>query len=234
MARAVETFQRLADAIPTNPERLAKARADFPPLLLAQEAILFELEQAVRAGDAGRKLPALVERQLRQAHAFGGLDLPGLQGRVIVITAALAVAVKDLGDGTVSDALASQQWLKRELDRLRLVLDGHAAPDDKAEELARKLDALAGPLKSSGPSLTEKQLQAFGRGSARSLPAGGLVRHPGRGPRPGQRRTGGGSSARGRRARRRSEARGVPASPSARRGCDDEARREVELGRVGP
>ena len=161
MTSAIESFNRLADAIPTIPERLAKSRADFAPLILAQEAILFEVEHAIRGGETTRKLPALVDRQLRQSEAFGILDLPGVEGRAIVIAAAFAAATKDLRGGVASEALASQHWLKREFDRLRLVLDGLPAPDDRVEELARKLRTLTRSMEDHGPSISEKQLQAY-------------------------------------------------------------------------
>ena len=164
MSNAIELFNRIAEAIPTISDRLAKTRTDFTPILAAQEAILLEVEQAIRAGDAAtmKKLPALVERQQKLATAFSGLDLPGLEPRFIVITTALAAAETDLRAGTVADVVASQHWLKREFDRLRLVLDGGAAPDDRAQEVARKLSALAQTVQDNAPSFTEKQLQAYG------------------------------------------------------------------------
>jgi hypothetical protein len=160
MTQAIELLNRLADAIPTVSERSAKARTDFIPLLAAQEAILHEVEQSARGADAARQLPALVERQKRQVESFNALDIPGADGRKILVTAAIQAAVKDLRDGVASDALASQYWVKREFDRLRLVLDGQPALDEKAEELARKLAALVRSMDELGPSITEKQLQA--------------------------------------------------------------------------
>ena len=162
MTSAIEILNRIAEAIPTVPDRLAKARTQFNPILVAQEAIFFEVEQALRGNDAARKLPALVERQLRQAQAFEALDIPGGESRMPGIAAAFAAAVKDLRDGAAADALASQQWLKREFDRLRLMLDGMAAPDESAEELARKLGVLARTVQDPSSSIPEKQREAFG------------------------------------------------------------------------
>jgi hypothetical protein len=159
MANAIELFNRISEAVPTIHDRLAKSRAGLAPLLSSQEAILLEVEQAIRAGETQKKLPALAARQQKLTSAFSGLDLPGLEPRVIAIGAALAAAEADLRTG--ADALASQHWLKREFDRLRLVLDGNAAPDDRAEEVARKLNALARTVRDN-PSSTEKQLEANG------------------------------------------------------------------------
>jgi len=161
MTRSAEFLIRLAEAIPTIPDRLVKARADFAPIVVAQEAILLEVEQSIRGSDAARKLPGLVERQLRQMQSFNALDIPGADARRLVIAAAFGAAARDLRDAVASDALASQQWLKREFDRLRLVVDGQPASDDRAEELSRKLIALLRSMDELGPSFTQRQLQAY-------------------------------------------------------------------------
>jgi hypothetical protein len=162
MASAAETFNRLADAIPPIPDRLAKARGDFVPHVAAQETLFQDVEQAIRSVDSARKLGSLAERQGRQAKAFSGLDLPGLESRAEVVARALGAAERDLRAGLAGDALASQQWVRREFDRLRLVLDGNKAPDDRARELASKLERLSRSVRDLGPSFSQQQLEAFG------------------------------------------------------------------------
>jgi hypothetical protein len=158
MQQAIDGFNRLAERIPTIPERIAKVRLDYLKLQQGQDAIFFAVEQAVRGGDAAKKLPALVDQQVNQVGAFRALDLPGHQARVNCIAVALASATADLRDGLPVDALASQYWVKRELDRLKNVLDGVPAPDDRAAEFAGKLDSLAKALEVLGPSPAEKPL----------------------------------------------------------------------------
>jgi hypothetical protein len=71
----------------------------------------------------------------------------------------LAAAVADLQDGSALDVPASQAWARREFERLKLVLEGNPAADAKADELHRKLAALAAALDAHGAGLTRQHLE---------------------------------------------------------------------------
>lgn len=160
MRTVVDDLNRLADDIPTIPERLTKARRDFQKLFQSQDAIQAAVEQAIRGNETAKRLPALADSQIYQMKLLLGFDIPGSESRASSIHAALSAAASDLRQGLPFEALASQHWLRRELDRQRLVLEGIAAPDDRAEELARKLRSIAASVASLGPRPTSRQLEA--------------------------------------------------------------------------
>jgi hypothetical protein len=159
MTFSAEAVNSLAGRLPTIPERLTKTRAEFARVLQEQDSILVTVERTVRGPDPAKKLPPLADRQRKQIAAFAALDIPGLDVRKSRIAVALAAAAADLKDGSPADALASQAWVKREFDRLKLVLDGYPSPDDRADELARKVDEIAKAVEALGPTPTEKQLE---------------------------------------------------------------------------
>ena len=68
--------------------------------------------------------------------------------------------MSDLEGGCPFDVQASQLWVRREFDRLKLLLEGTPPIDAKAEELHRKLVAAADALDAHGPNLTAKLAQA--------------------------------------------------------------------------
>ena len=81
MRTVVQDLNQLADAIPTVPERLTKARRDFQKLFQSQEAIQSAVEQAVRSNETAKRLPALADAQIHQMEMFVGLDIPGSESR---------------------------------------------------------------------------------------------------------------------------------------------------------
>ncbi len=158
MKLSTDALKRLAEKVPIIPERLTKTRAEFAKLQQAQDSILVEIEQIIRGTASVNKLAALAERQRKLIAAFAAQDLPGLDVRCTRIVAALTAAAADLKNGSLSDAAAAQQWVKREFERLKLVLDAYPAPDDTIDELARKLDAVAKAVEALGTTLNAKQL----------------------------------------------------------------------------
>jgi hypothetical protein len=162
MRAAAEYLNQLAEKILTVPERLLKTRGEIEKLRLEQNAIQLAIEQLLRHADPtatgvlARRFVPLLERQRKQLAIFATLDLPTLNTRRVRITAALTAAINDLRDGSPLDAVASQAWVKRELDRLKAVLDGLPAADDKANELARRMKRVKALI---GDSPTEMQLK---------------------------------------------------------------------------
>ncbi|WP_439625564.1 hypothetical protein, partial [Gemmata sp.] len=161
MQIAADHLARLAKVLPTVPERLAKTRPEFDKLLREQESITVNVEQVLREqvprptdpAAAAKKLAPLAGRQERLAPLFAALDLPGFDARRLRTLAALAAAAADLHAAHLQDVPASQAWARREFDRFRTALfDNAAPPDDKADELARKLDEAARAVQSSGPT----------------------------------------------------------------------------------
>jgi len=153
---------RLADRLPAIPDRLARTRPEFDKVWREQEAIFTEVERLTRATDAAllpKKLTALAERQGKQIAAIALLDLPGLDMRRGRTTAALTAAAGDLQDALAQDALASQLWAKRELERLKSILfDNVQPPDDRADELTRRLESTLKAVEAFGPNPTTAQL----------------------------------------------------------------------------
>ncbi len=147
MRAATEQLNRLAEKLPTGPERLAKARPEFDKLMREQEAIQSAIEQLIRKTEPlalPKKLTLLADRQKNQIASFAELDLPGLDARRTSCLAALTAAVTDLREGLSHDVPASQAWVKREVDRLRAVLIDHSIPtDDKANEIVQRLKDIA-------------------------------------------------------------------------------------------
>jgi hypothetical protein len=147
MEIAADHLARLAKTLPTVPERLAKARPEFDKLLREQESITVNVEQVLRTTDpaaAAKKLAPLAGRQERLVPLFVALDLPGFDARRLRTLTALAAAAADLHAAHLQDVPASQAWARREFERFRTALfDNAAPPDDKADELARKLNEAA-------------------------------------------------------------------------------------------
>ena len=164
MKAASEALVQLADKLPTIQDRLNRSRADFDKLWRDQELILTGAEGALRntpdAAALAKKLATLVDWQKKQYAAFAAIDLPGMEARRVRTLAAHAAAVADLRDALPLDILASQRWAKRELDRVKNILaDGSIPPDDRAHELARRLNAVGKSMEAFGPNATAMQLQ---------------------------------------------------------------------------
>ncbi len=151
MKLAIDELNRLADALPTIRERLALTRGEVDKLLRDQAPILNAIDGAIRnAPDAAalaKRLSPIMEQQKKQAVVFSLLDLPGMEARRARVQAALAAAITDLKDASPQDLLASQQWVKREFERLKNILsDGTIPPDDKADELSHRLQGVTKTL----------------------------------------------------------------------------------------
>ncbi|MFO0825498.1 MAG: hypothetical protein U0792_20655 [Gemmataceae bacterium] len=158
MEVAVRNLRSLGEKLPTIPERLAKTRPEFDKVVREQESILVGTEQVLRKSDPAAypmKFAPLIARQKRQFAAFAALDLPGFDKRRLHTLTAFAAAIADLEAALQQDIPASQAWVKRELERWRNVLfDNTPPPDEKADELARRMDEIAKILQTSPPSPT--------------------------------------------------------------------------------
>ncbi|MBA4187115.1 MAG: hypothetical protein C0467_03770 [Planctomycetaceae bacterium] len=154
MEIAVEHLNDLAKKLPTVPERLAKTRPEFDKIVREQESIVVGAEQVFRNSEpatAAKKLTPFTARQQQQIVAFAALDLPGFDARRTRALASLAAAATDLESALVYDVPASQAWVKREFERLRNILfDNTPPPDDKADELTRRLEDAAKGLQATG------------------------------------------------------------------------------------
>ncbi len=169
MKLAVDALNRLAEKTPPVADRLAKTLRAFEKLRPPQDTLANEIDQAFRGSEGQaatpvllKKLASLAERQRSLGPMISALDLPGLGERQARVTSAVALAVADLQIGTPFDIQASQLLVRRELDRLKLVLEGFVPPDTKADELYRKLTALADALDAHGANLTTKLLEPAG------------------------------------------------------------------------
>jgi hypothetical protein len=165
MELASAALVRLSERTPTAAERVTKSAREFEKLRGELDATANAVEPLLRAAGAGppdalaKRLAPHADRQFKLVAQVAGLDLPGHGARLARAVAALRAAVADLRDGSALDALASQAWARREFDRLKLALEGTSPADAKADELARKVAALATALDALGPALTAKHLE---------------------------------------------------------------------------
>lgn len=168
MRLSAEALTRLAELTPLAGERLNKAARDFDKARADLDPLANAVELALRGPDGQpalgpavtKRLALLVDRQKRLGAGVAALDLPGLTARQARAATAVALAAADLQDGSSFDVQASQLLVRREFERLKLALEGGVPLDVKAEELARKLDALADALDRHGPNLTAKVLES--------------------------------------------------------------------------
>jgi hypothetical protein len=192
MRSAGRALTQLADRTPPLAERLTsslrKVEALRPELDWRDASgntisrVLQSVERQVPDSAAcaalAKRLALHVEKQRKLIDAVAALDLPGLGERQARLVAALRTAVVDLQDGSYFDVQASQQWVRREFDRMEQALKCPPGPpplDVKVDELYRKLSAEADALDRHGPALTAMQAKA-------ALPAvqsAGLLLQPG-------------------------------------------------------
>ena len=144
MKMASDLLRQLEKETPSNLMRLNKTFVDFQKLHAEQGQIQDSTRRMIGKPDVtspatflsiANKLAQETRRQHKQLAAFATLDLPDLEIRRMRCLAALSAATADLQAGLPFDILASQAWLKWEFDRLKLVLDGHQAPDEKKDQM---------------------------------------------------------------------------------------------------
>lgn len=129
---------------------LEKVRSEFETHGSAVEKALREFERQPEA--LAKRLAALAPNPRKFATAIAALDLSGLSERQARVGAVLKTAADDLRDGLPQDVMASQLAGRRELERLKQVLEGVPPPDLKADELVRKLAAAADQFDATGVS----------------------------------------------------------------------------------
>lgn len=161
LRQAGEALQRLSERYPTIPERQQKARAELQRIQQAQDSLLAQVEQVLRGSEPTRGLAALVDQQVKQNRAAAQLDVPGAGVRMPRVARALSAAARDLRDGSAADVLASQQWARRELDRLKQFVDDVRPIDDRAAEFAGKLAEIAADAGKADVPPGSKHLEAL-------------------------------------------------------------------------
>lgn len=163
MREVINALNRMTESVLGIPERLAKSRSELEELLKEQELILNKVKPYVGKQDPAlaKKLSPLAERQKLQLAAFSTLDLPGMEVRRGRILIALRLAVVDLESGILLDAFASQTWLNREFERLRLVLDRVPPLEEKVDTLIKRLEENTASLQVADSNLSKEQINNF-------------------------------------------------------------------------
>ncbi len=170
MKLASVALVRLADRTPTVAKRLTDGLREFEKLRLELETTANAVDGVLKIADGktpdaatnaaiAKRLSGQMEKQRNLIATVAALDLPGLGDRQARVVVALKAAVSDLQDGSPLDMQASQMWARREFERLKLVLEGHTPSDARAEDLFRKLAALADSLDVHGPAITKQHLE---------------------------------------------------------------------------
>jgi hypothetical protein len=170
MKLAAEALTRLAAQTPATGERHRNALRALDPLRFELESSGNAVDQVLRGADRqppdaaalAKKLIPQIDRQRKLVAGVLALDLPGMGERRARAAAALAAAAADMHDGSALDIQASQAWARREFERLKAALDGNPAPDAKADELHRRLAALAAALDARGADLTRAHVEPAG------------------------------------------------------------------------
>jgi hypothetical protein len=163
MKLASAALGRVSERTPPVGERLVKSLREVEKVRLELETLGNAVDTILKGPDKpdvlARKLAPHADQLRKRAATIAALDLPGLGARRSRVALAFKSAVSDMQDGTALDVQASVLWARREVDRLKLVLEGHSPPDAKIEELSRKCAALADSLDAHGPALTGPQVE---------------------------------------------------------------------------
>ena len=155
MQEAHESLEKLASKLPTKEQRLAKAKEELAALKKEQDAIQKKTEAAAKAAEKNDpdaaatqkqiadRLAGTAKQQAELAERIAKMDAPGQDARKEKVADAMQKAAGDMTAGRPQDTAASQQAVKRELDRLEQALNGMTPADEKVAELAKKQRQLA-------------------------------------------------------------------------------------------
>ncbi len=149
MTAATTALRTLATSTPSLAERLTLSLRTVDSLRLQWEATSNTVELTLKKIDRltpetlAKHWAPIADKQGKLVSLAESLDLPGLQSRQARLIRAMKTALADLHTAASLDVPASQAWVRRELERLKWVLEGYSSPDDRAEEAAQKLLQLA-------------------------------------------------------------------------------------------
>ena len=170
MKYAAESLAKLAEKTPSLTDRLTRSRTELDRIRFEQDAIVAAAEQVLRQHEKqvptalvvqaliGKFVPLQLKQQ-KLGDRLAKLDVPGFELRQARAVRAARAASSDLSDGLPFDTMASLAGSKRELDRLRQVLDKLPCNDDKADELAHKQSEVARLMLAAGERATVRQLE---------------------------------------------------------------------------
>lgn len=149
MRLSAEALDRLAQKTPALQDRHTRAKDEIEKLRREQDAIIGSTTLALRSFDKLVLTPAVMQniavkleplriRQSRLADRAAALDVPRHEIRQARLVLAAKAAAADLKDGLPLDCIASLGACRRELDRLKLALEGGTPVDALAAALAAK------------------------------------------------------------------------------------------------
>jgi hypothetical protein len=122
MEQSRQALERLADRLPSLPQREQETAAELDRLRRKQEEIGRQSGEAAKekpGPETQRKLDELANRQADVAEQLGKLDTPLNEARRDDARNAAAQAEKDLKDAKAPTVAASQRQAQRELERLQ-------------------------------------------------------------------------------------------------------------------
>jgi hypothetical protein len=149
MKLAVEALDRLGTKLPTLQERLARSLAELNKIRGEHDSQIMSSESLIRTFDRVSLTPAVMQtigsklgpvhtRQIKLMDRVAALDLPTHDARQAGAVATMKASAADLKDGLPYDVIASLGAVRRELDRLKLAIEGQIPADVRAVELASK------------------------------------------------------------------------------------------------
>ena len=138
MRDAKTSLDELAARLPTDEQRLGKAREELNKLKADQEALRREAEQAIKEAadkpdELRKKLADTARKEAALAEKLQSTDTPGQEQRQRQTAGALEKAAADLTRAKPDEIARSQQAAKDELEKLEKALNNKTPPEAKAE-----------------------------------------------------------------------------------------------------
>lgn len=143
LQRAVDALNRFAAKVPSHAERLRTAKTSLELLRREQDGIGREVDAILSSlGPNPLTIPStkvggIITKQTELVTKLQELEVLDHTARRGIAVAVGYQAIADLRDGLPLDVGVSQQEFRRQMDRLRQVLERQTPGDDQALELAR-------------------------------------------------------------------------------------------------
>lgn len=163
MQETRQDLENLAERLPSREQRVARARDELARLKQQQEELRLKADAAVKSTEKqdpdspatqrelAKKVADSARKQADLMDQLGKLDLPGQEGRQQKVARAMQQATTDLTEGRAQDIGASQQKIRREIERLEQAMSGQLPVDERIADAAKKQRELADEAHKAAP-----------------------------------------------------------------------------------